>query len=128
LIKYVKDKVDCNLATKHIEQQFRQLLWIQKQKSDSRAVKVAKGKMNMTWVPISLDKIRDNESLKLLWDSVLNFYSEHLDELIHIQNWEENARYTKVPIHKSMSPQILDNLINEIDNTCKQAEFFEKRI
>ena len=26
LIKYVKDKVDCNLATKHIEQQFRQLL------------------------------------------------------------------------------------------------------
>ena len=125
LIKYVKDKVDCNLATKHIEQQFRQLLWIQKQKSDSRAVKVAKGKLNMTWVPISLDKIKWNESLKLLRDNSLRYLNENLDELIHLQNWEENARYTKQPIQKCMHPQTLESLINEIEETCTKAEFFE---
>lgn len=127
LIKYVKDKVDCNLATKHIEQQFRQLLWIQKQKSDSRPVKVAKGKMNMTWVPISFDKIKNNESLKLLWDNVLSYFWEHLDELIHINSWEENDWHTKQPIQKSMATDVLESLINEIDETYKNAEFFDIR-
>ena len=127
LIKYVKDKVDCNLATKHIEQQFRQLLWIQKQKSDSRAVKVAGGKMNMTWVPISLDKIKNNESLRLLWDNTLSYFWEHLDELIHISSWEENDWHTKQPIQKCMAPEVLKSLINEIDETYKKAEFFDIR-
>lgn len=124
LIKYVKDKVESNLATKHIEQQFRQLLWIQKKKSDSRPVKVAKWKMNMNGVPISLDKVKENESLKLLWNSVLRYLTEHLDDLIHLENWEENARYTKQPIQKCMAPKTLENLINEIEETCNKAEFY----
>ena len=124
LIKYVKDKVECNLASKHVEQQFRQLIWIQKKKNDSRPVKVAKGKMNMTGVSISLDKVKENDSLKLLRNSVLRYLTEHLDELIHLENWEENARYTKQPIQKCMAPQTLENLINEIEETCNRAEFY----
>ena len=126
IVKYVKDKIDCSLASKHIEQQLRQLLWLHKRKS--WAVKVAKWKMNMTWVSISLDMIKGNESLQLLRDSTLCYLWEHEDELIHISSWEDNQWHEKTPIQKCMASETLESLISEIGETYDNADFFNTDI
>lgn len=124
LIKYVKDKVESNLSTKHIEQQFRQLIWIWEKWKDSWPVKVAKWLFNINWVFISYDKVKTNDSLKMIRDYVLDYYNEHLDELRHRAVWDKHSPDSRLN-QKSMSTESLKKLMLEMEYTYDRAPLFD---
>lgn len=124
LVKYMADKFASPLKVKHIEQQFRQLLGIQNY--STKVVKVAKGELNFTWTFISLEKVKQNESLRVIRDYVLLYLNEHMRELTHVKDWEkaDTEIYPKIQA-KVMPNGTLEKLINEMNDTCKSSQYFD---
>lgn len=132
IIKYCKDKIEAKLPAKHIEQQFRQLIWCDKDNQDYKAAKVAKWTRNLNWTFISYSEVSKNESLKLIRDTLLEYLHEHSDELSHILEWEEredaNGIKYKQPIQKVITDETLSKLIQEINDAYDIAPFFNKNV
>jgi len=124
-IRYIGNKISFKLETKHVEQQFKQLLDVMKLKTKSS--KVAKWSGNIDWTFIPLTKIQENIYLQYIRNAALWYLEPHIEELNHILQWEEkwDMYHGVQPISKVMSDEVLWKLIDEIKITCFNSSYFD---
>ena len=113
LASHAKIKLDSCLSKAHIVQQFKELIGVPK--LPAKAVRVARWTQSINAVFVPLDIIKKNEPLKKIWDAVLDYYGEHVKELQKIK--DEGHKYV-------MDDSSLQSLINEMEETYENAEFF----
>ena len=129
IVAYCKNKVEATLSTKHIRQQFIQLLGI-KELSQSGQVKFAKWSDTISWTFIPLSVVKGNEALRKIRDTVLAYQHGHVLELRHILEWEDKHDVIipswKQSIQKVMPEDKLEKLCDELDYTDEHAQFFDE--
>lgn len=111
----LKNELKSQLHLKHIEQQFRKRIDCEHYNS-SRQVKAAKGNLTMTWIFVSYDTIKKNESLRAIWDSALDYLCWHSKELQKLIDDQQQYR---------LPEDTLRELIKEMDYSYSKADFFD---
>lgn len=126
IVDHCKKKLESSLQTKHIKQQLIELIGINKD-IKSWPIKFAKWWWNIFWTFIPLSVVKENDALKKIWDVALNYQHSHLEELQHILQGEdvELSAY-KQAIQKVMPSDALEKLCEELEETNKNAQFFDE--
>lgn len=114
IARYLKYKLESQLNPRHIEQQLREELGCKK--NISRYIKAAKWDLTMSGIFIPYETIKDNNSLKRIWDSVLDYYCSHIKELEKIKTDQQYR----------MPEDTLKNLIDEMNLSYDRSEFFNE--
>ena len=114
IARYLKYRLESQLNPRHIEQQFREEIGCKK--NNSRYIKAAKWDLTMSGIFIPYETIKDNNSLKRIWDSVLDYYCSHIKELEKIKTDQQYR----------MPEDTLKNLIDEMNLSYDKSEFFNQ--